>query len=145
MHCAYKTQAMNKILIIDDSDTFRNTFNNALRLRFPDMEVDEAVNGGQAIEKITASRPDIIFMDIRMPGESGLDLTEKIKACFPEIRIIILTEYDLPEYRQAAMDNKADVFITKGSLKMSRIVSMIQSFLDGKPDDARGYDANQEM
>ena len=136
---------MNKILIIDDSDTFRNTFNSALSLRFPDMEVDEAVNGGQAIEKITASKPDIIFMDIRMPGESGLDLTERIKACFPEIPIIILTEYDLPEYRQAAMDNKADVFITKGSLKMSRIVSMIQSFLEGKPDGVYGVDADQEI
>lgn len=129
---------MRKILIIEDNDTFRNTFNNALRFRFPDMLVEEAINGEQAIEKINASKPDIIFMDIRMPGESGLDLTERIKACFPEILVIILTEYDLPEYRQAAMDNKADGFIPKGSLKMSRIVSMIQSFLEKKSDGAYG-------
>ena len=136
---------MKKILIIDDSDTFRNTFNSALRLRFPDLLVEEAVNGEQAIEKINAAKPDIIFMDIRLPGVSGLDLTEGIKACFPEILVIILTEYDLPEYRQAAMDNKADVFITKGSLKMSRIESMIQSFLDGKPENTGGVDADREM
>jgi DNA-binding NarL/FixJ family response regulator len=118
---------MKRILIIEDNDTFRKTFAAVLSLRFPDSEVVEAADGGQAIEKINLSKPDIIFMDIRLPGESGLDLTERIKACFPEIPVIILTEHDLPEYRQAAADNKADVFIPKGSLKMSRIAAMIEA------------------
>jgi DNA-binding NarL/FixJ family response regulator len=124
---------MPKILIIEDNDTFRKTFRDALRQRFPDIVVDEAINGGQAIEKINASTPDLVFMDIRLPGETGLDLTERIKACFPEIVVIILTEYDLPEYRQAAMDNKADEFIAKGALKMSRIASMIEALPKASP------------
>lgn len=129
-----RNHLMKRILLIEDSDTFRNTFINALRLRFPEVTLEEAVNGNDAFEKIRESRPDIIFMDIRLPGENGLDLTGRIKAGFPEIPIIILTEYDLPEYRQAAMDNKADAFIPKGALKMSGIVSMIRKFL-AQPQD----------
>ncbi|MGZ3539371.1 MAG: response regulator, partial [Thermodesulfobacteriota bacterium] len=57
----------------------------------------------------------IVFMDIRLPGENGLELTKKIKQNYPDIIIVILTSYDLPEYRQAALKRLADCFVPKGS------------------------------
>jgi DNA-binding NarL/FixJ family response regulator len=54
-------------------------------------------------------------MDIRLPGENGLELTKKIKRNNPGIITVILTSYDLLEYRQAARESMADYFVPKGS------------------------------
>jgi len=53
-------------------------------------------------------------MDIRLPGENGLELTKKIKKNYPDITVVIVTSYDLPEYREAARESMADYFVPKG-------------------------------
>jgi DNA-binding NarL/FixJ family response regulator len=116
---------MQKTLIVEDSTTFRETFKKALCQRFPSMVVEEAADGTEALKKIGTFEPDLIFMDIRLPGKSGLELTETIKASHPDIIIIILTEYDLPEYRAAARQGGADDFVTKGSLNLSEIAEIV--------------------
>lgn len=123
---------MLKTLIVDDIAVFRETFKTALRERFPAMTIDEEVDGSQVVDKVKAFQPDLVFMDIRLPGENGLALTEKIKVDCPGIVIIILTDYDLPEYREAALQGGADEFIPKGSLKMSAIEALIERHLAGK-------------
>ncbi len=117
---------MLKTLIVDDISVFRETFKTALCERFPTMTIDEAIDGNQAMEKVKTFQPDLIFMDIRLPGDNGLVLTEKIKKHYPEIVVIILTDYDLPEYREAALEGGANEFIPKGSLKMSTIEVLIE-------------------
>jgi len=67
------------------------------------------------MQKIKALRPEAIFMDVRLPGESGLELTRKIKAQYPDIIVVIITNYDLPEYREAAYESRADHFVSKDS------------------------------
>jgi DNA-binding NarL/FixJ family response regulator len=62
-----------------------------------------------------------------LPDESGLELTRRIKASHPEIVIIILTAYDLREYREAAYDGGADAFIPKSSLNLADISALIKS------------------
>ena len=118
---------MVKTLIVEDNATFRNTFKEALCQRFPSMEVEEAVDSDQALEKVKAFCPRLIFLDIRIPGESGLELITKIKSTIPGSVIIILTDYDLPEYREAAKKGGADLFIPKSSLNMSRLTTYLQS------------------
>ncbi|MDM8536221.1 response regulator transcription factor [Desulfobacterales bacterium HSG17] len=116
---------MCKTLIVEDSATFRKAFREALNKRFPDMQIEEAKDGLLALQKIKAVQPDLVFMDIRLPGENGLTLTGKIKSSYPQTKVIILTDYDLPEYRTAAFDNGADNFIAKGSLSLSEIAEII--------------------
>ncbi|GBC62327.1 hypothetical protein DENIS_3296 [Desulfonema ishimotonii] len=123
---------MGKMLIVEDSATFRQTFRKALGHRFPEMEIAEAENGEQALDIIETFKPDIVFMDIRLPGENGLALTGRIKIGHPNIFVIILTEYDLPEYRAAAFKNGADDFITKGALNMSQLVAMVNKMMPEK-------------
>ena len=89
-------------MLVEDNVVFRESLRNSLQLRFPLMEIAEAGNGEEALEKVGSLSPNLIFMDVRLPGENGLELTEKIKKAHPDIVIIILTNYDLPEYREAA-------------------------------------------
>jgi len=102
------------------------------------MAIDQAVDGTEAMQKIKTFLPDLVFMDIRLPGESGLELTGRIKASHPEIAIIILTAYDLPEYREAAYDGGTDAFIPKRSLKLADIAAFIESSFSDRDFDFDG-------
>ncbi len=101
-------------LLVEDNVTFRNSLSDILLSYFPLIGVDEAGDGGEALSKVEYLRPDIIFMDIQLPGENGLEVTKKIKLVYDYIVIVILTSYDLPEYRQEAFRNGADCFLSKG-------------------------------
>ncbi|MDM8539901.1 response regulator transcription factor [Desulfococcaceae bacterium HSG9] len=118
---------MLRTLIVEDNADFRNTFMGALGKRFPSMKLDVAVNGVEAMDKVKAFHPDVIFMDIRLPDKSGLELTTEIKSKYPQPFIIILTQYDLPEYREAARIGLADAFLTKNSLNLAKVEELIKS------------------
>ena len=104
-----------KTLFVEDSVTFRQMLKESLCSRFPTMEIEEEPDGRDLLNKIDSFHPKIIFMDIRLPGENGLELTKKIKKNYPDITVVILTSYDLPEYREAARESMADYFVPKGS------------------------------
>ena len=106
---------MCKTLIVDDNVTSRQMLKEGLCSRFPTMEIEEELDGRDLFKKIDSFHPKIVFMDIRLPGENGLELTKKLKTNYPDITVIILTSYDLPEYRQAARESMADYFVPKGS------------------------------
>ncbi len=100
------------------------------------MVVQEATDGTDALEKVKSFVPDLVFMDVRLPGTSGLVLTERIKASHPEIVVVVLTDYDLPEYREAAYHAGAHEFIPKGSLNLSDIATIVESILKDRKTGA---------
>lgn len=91
------------------------------------MTVEEALDGKKALEQVTTFLPELVFMDIRLPGQNGLELTRIIKKTHPNIAIIIITDHDLPEYREAATIGGADGFIPKGALNLTDIGTLIQN------------------
>jgi CheY-like chemotaxis protein len=117
-----------KVLIVEDSTLFRQLLKETMHDRFPSIEIDEAVDGEEAFQKIETSRPDLIFMDIRLPGENGLELTKKVKARYPNIIVIILTGYDFPEYREFSY-RYADYFFSKDSSTAENIFTLVESIL----------------
>jgi CheY-like chemotaxis protein len=121
-------KGMNKLrlLLVEDNNLFRQTLRESLRVSFPEIAIDEAPNGVEALERVNAFAPDLILMDIRLPGESGLALTKKIKAIYPDIIIFLLTNYDSEECREAASRYGADRYIPKDSLK--RVEELIKSY-----------------
>ena len=121
---------MKRILIVEDNAFFLQFLKETLQSRFPSTDILEAVNGEEALQKIKTLPPDVIFMDLRLPEESGLELTKKIKAQFSDIMVVILTNYDLPEYREAAYQCGADHFLLKDSF-----LKMINSFLPNRNID----------
>ena len=124
---------MAKILIIEDSTFFRKLLKDTLLAQYPKMDILEAPNAEEALEKINGFTPDLIFVDIRLPGESGLEFTRITKAKYPKIPIIILTSYDLPEYREAAQKYQANHFLSKGTTTKDNILALVASILS-KPN-----------
>jgi len=127
-----------KTILVDDNSSFRQLVKIHLQGQFPSMDVIEAGDGVEALQKIDAHPPNLIFMDIELPGENGLELTKKIKAEYPDTFIIILTNDDLPEYREAAIRCKANYFISK--LKTNEIFNFVKSLLLEKGFNADGSD-----
>ncbi|MCI0401409.1 MAG: response regulator transcription factor [Gammaproteobacteria bacterium] len=104
---------MTKVLIVDDDVAFRHAMGGLLREQFPRIEVREASNGQETLQQIEGL--DLLFMDISLPKENGLELTAKIKAEHPGLPIVVLTIHDASEYREAAFQHGADYFVSKGA------------------------------
>ncbi len=119
---------MFRILIVEDNGIFRQAIREGLQLSFPGVTIDEATNGVEALQRVKAFFPDLILMDIRLPGESGLGLTQKIKTAYPNIIICILSNYDIPECREAALKYGADHFIAKESFNRMRLEELVRSY-----------------
>jgi DNA-binding NarL/FixJ family response regulator len=120
---------MCRTLIVEDSNFYRQLLKETLKSRFAKMEILEAGDGEEALRKMMVSPPDLIFVDIKLPGESGLELTRKIKAQYPATTVIILTSYDLPEYREAANQYRANYFLSKGTTTKESIVKLVETIL----------------
>ena len=120
-----------RTLIVEDNVQFRRSFREILENQFPEMVIFEASDGKEAFETIAASQPHLVFMDIRLPGENGLELTKKIKARAPGIVVIVLTSYDLPEYREVANEYGANHFLVKGLTTGSEIAAIVRSLFSG--------------
>jgi two-component system response regulator DegU len=123
---------MCKTLIVEDNAPFREMIKEILHSRFPAMKIEEEPDGSGLFSKMDALHPDIVFMDIRLPGENGLELTKKIKVNYPDVTVVILTGYDLPEYRQAALQSKADHFVSKDS-QPSDLLALVESICPAHP------------
>ncbi len=117
-----------KILIVDDNRLFRETVKESLQTSFPTGTIDEAADGREALQELDTLAPDLIFMDIKMPGENGLELTKKIKANHPNIIIFIITNFNIPEYREAAFKYGADRFFGKDSLNFTELKEVVRSY-----------------
>jgi len=124
----FKSVKKFRILIVEDNAPFRQILKETLQTCFSTIAIDEAADGGEALQKVDAFLPDLILMDIRLPGENGLELTKKIKATHPNITILILTSYDMPEYREAAFQYGADRFLSKTSLDLKELKELVKSY-----------------
>jgi DNA-binding NarL/FixJ family response regulator len=120
---------MINVLIAEDNAAYRQSLHQVLTGRFPFMQITETADGMDALHQALARHYDLIFMDIRLPQGNGLDLTRAIKAVFDDSIICVITSYDLPEYRDAALRNGADRFMVKGDSTGEEIVSMVESVL----------------
>ena len=131
---------MFKTMLVEDSTSFRQVVKNNLQDQFPSMDIVEAADGVEAFKKIDPHPPNLILMDITLPGENGLELTRKIKADYPGVIIIILTSHDSPEYREAAIRCKANYFLSKGSISTDEIFKLVKSIILRKGFNADGSD-----
>ena len=106
---------MKKILIVDDHPIVRSGVRMLLEVE-PDIVVTgEAVDGIQAIAKTRDLKPDVVLMDIGMPGMDGLEATKQIKAQWPDIAILVLTMHRSEEYFFEMLKKGASGYILKGA------------------------------
>lgn len=124
---------MLNILVVEDSRTFREALKAELQERLPSSTVEDVESAEDALQKISHAPPHVIFSDIRLPGATGLQLLQKIKAEYSNIKIAMMTAYDLPEYQEASRLYGADRFFLKDSLNWEEIEEFIR---DSSPSPA---------
>ena len=101
------------VLLVDDQSLLRTGFRMILEAE-PDIEVvGEAADGDGGVSMASATRPDVVLMDVRMPGTDGIEATARITAELPDVRVLILTTYDLDEYVYAGLRAGASGFLLK--------------------------------
>ena len=91
-----------------------------------------------------ADHPDLIFMEIHLPDETGLDLAARIKAHHPDIIIVILTSYDLPEYKTAIEESGVEHMVPKDDWTGEDMIALVQSIISDLKLDEKGYQDRQK-
>lgn len=105
---------MIKVLIADDQELIRQSLEIVLSGKPDLMIVATAANGEEVLECLKADVPDVILMDIRMPGMDGITCTKSIKQTNPEVKIILLTTFDDDDYVFSALKYGASGYLLKG-------------------------------
>jgi len=136
---------MPSVLIVENNDFFRRSFKEILKMYIPSLSVDESVDGSDALTKINQSSPDVVFMDIRLPGKNGLELTREIKGIHPNLVISILTSYDFPEYRKAAEEYGADHFLLKDALTGAEIAAIVGAAIEKRKRERSKTESNKDL
>jgi DNA-binding NarL/FixJ family response regulator len=106
---------MIDILLVDDQPLLRMGFQLVLEAQLDMTVVGEAGDGAEAVAKVASLAPDVVLMDVRMPGMDGIEATEQITRDHAASRVLILTTFDLDEYAFAALRAGAAGFLLKNA------------------------------
>lgn len=104
-----------RVLIVDDHAILRDGIRSLLERQEDIHVVGEATNGREAIERVQELLPDLVLMDVAMPEMNGLEATRQIKARFPQVRVLILTQHDDHEYVEPMLRAGASGYVLKRS------------------------------
>ncbi|MEU1052957.1 response regulator transcription factor [Streptomyces sp. NPDC005876] len=104
---------MTTVLIADDQPLQRLGFRMLLESQDDLTVLGEAADGGEAVRMTAELRPDVVLMDVRMPGLDGIEATRRITAAGDRTRVLILTTFDLDEYAYAGLRAGASGFLVK--------------------------------
>ncbi len=116
---------MTKVLIVDDQELFRDSLSIILSST-EGIEVTGSVCGvDDAMECIRGDVPDVVLMDIRMPGKDGVEGTRLIKNAKPNVKVIVLTTFDDDEYVYGALKYGASGYLLKGCSKNELVDAII--------------------
>ncbi|MBC9723903.1 response regulator transcription factor [Streptomyces sp. TRM68367] len=107
---------MTTVLIVDDQPLQRLGFRMLLESTPGTEVVGEAAHGAEAVRQAAELRPDVVLMDVRMPGMDGIEATRRIVASGGRSRVLVLTTFDLDEYAHAALRAGASGFLLKDAL-----------------------------
>lgn len=120
---------MLKLLIVDDEPVEREGMQAILQKAFPDITIHQAKNGKLAIELADAIRPNLVLMDIMMPGMTGLEAIEKIQRNHSSIKFVMVTAFDMFDYARQAIKLGVKDYILKPS-RSSEIVATVGKVLE---------------
>jgi DNA-binding NarL/FixJ family response regulator len=104
-----------RILVVDDHEGFRSSMVQALDL-IPDVEVaGEARSGDEACDVVLTLKPDVVLLDLSMPGMDAMDATRRIRRVNPSSQVVVLSAFDGPQIEQAALAAGAWGLVPKGT------------------------------
>ena len=103
-----------RVVLVDDDESIRRS----LRSRFEGTDIEvvgEATDGFEAIETVRGLKPDVVLMDVRMPGMNGFEATREIKLQQPFVQVVFVTVYDEPHPNRSAEETGAYAYLLKDS------------------------------
>ncbi len=120
---------MTRVVVVDDQSMMRAAFRTILEAAGHEV-VGEADDGDGALSTVDEHTPDVVLMDVRMPGRDGLSATAAVVRSHPEVRVIVLTTFDLDEYVTGALDAGASGFLLKNA-RPEELVAAVERVADG--------------
>jgi DNA-binding NarL/FixJ family response regulator len=118
------------VLLADDQPLLRRGFRMILEAEDGVAVTGEAGDGAEAVELARRLKPDVVLMDIRMPGTDGIEATRRITAAEPGIRVLVLTTFDLDEYAFGALRAGASGFLLK-DVRPHELVAAVRTVASG--------------
>lgn len=122
-----------KLLLVDDEENFINTL--AERMKMRDMGSDVAHDGETALEMVKDEAPDVMVLDLRMPGIDGVEVLRKVKKAHPQVQVIILTGHGSEQDQEVCMQLGAYEYHKK-PVDIDRLVTSIKGAYRQKMEDA---------
>ncbi|QIK71093.1 response regulator transcription factor [Propioniciclava coleopterorum] len=119
-----------RVLLVDDQELVRYGFRLVLEAEDDMVVVGEAADGGEAIRAAATLKPDVVLMDVRMPGIGGIEATRRITATLPDVRVLVLTTYDRDEFAFGALQAGAAGFLLK-TTRPDELVAAIRTVRRG--------------
>lgn len=119
-----------RTLLVDDNPEFLEAAKRFLSSERHFNVIGTALSGEEAIDQVNKLRPDLVLIDLAMPGMNGLEATQRIKSEPDCPRVIILTLYNTPAYREASYSVGADGFVTKSDFGVS-LLPLIETIFTG--------------
>ena len=125
-----------KLLLVDDNAVFARTAIRIIQDTFPSSPqlrvLPAASSGEEALERVSFDKPDLVLMDLKMPGINGIEATRRIKASEVPPKVILISLCEIEELQRAAEIAGADGYLTKATL-LEQLPAMIRTVLDRDP------------
>ncbi len=132
-----------KVLIVDDSELIRQRLIDLIREFEVIHDVALAGNAEEAYDSCSEIYPDVIILDIHLPGENGIKILEKIRKKNSDVKIIILTNFPYPQYRKKCLELGADFFLDKTG-EFESVRDILQEIYEGRKTKDEGRKTKDE-
>lgn len=118
-----------RLLIVDDDAMFVKLLRLDFEQRDTNVELMTVEDGLQAIEAIDASKPSVLVLDLRMPKADGFSVLDHIKKSNYDFPVIVLTNYNKPEYREKCSTYGVHEYIVKSEMRFNQLMGKLQEYV----------------
>jgi two-component system, NarL family, invasion response regulator UvrY len=122
---------MIRVLIVDDHPIVRHGLSYELAKASDIKVIDEASDGDEAMAKARSAKPDLVLLDIALPGKNGLEILKQLRAELPRIRVLILSAFPERQYAVRCLKSGAQGYLTKKSAS-AELITAIRKIMRGK-------------
>lgn len=122
---------MIKVIVCDDQALIRDSLGMLLNLERNIQVVGSAEDGAEAVQLVALHQPDLVLMDLKMPGMNGIEATRRIRAQYPEVKVLVLTTYDDDEWVFDAIRAGASGYLLKDTPR-EEVIKAVRGTVEGR-------------
>jgi two-component system, OmpR family, response regulator len=126
MHCVVMNVPAARLLVVDDEATILELLSGSLR--FAGYDVVTAANGAEAVRAVAAARPDLVLLDVMMPGADGFEVVRRVRDTSPDVPVIFLSARDEINDRVTGFELGADDYVTK-PFSLEEVLARVKAVL----------------